>query len=405
LSRELARRGHDVLHLHFQSYPTGKGALERKSHDPQGFRVEGLAVSRTFKRYSLWRRPLHDRNYARAVVQALRDFGPDVVLSANTPLISQWIILSECARSNARFVFWQQDILSVGIKNIVKRRFPLIGDRMGDGFIALERLLLRRSDAIVTISEDFLPLLSEWALPPEKIHVIENWAPLGELPKLPRDNAWAREHGLSDMQVVLYSGTLGLKHNPQLLLELSTNLRLRDDVRVVVVSEGVGAEWLRDQARTVKAENLVLLGVQPYDRLPEVLATGDILVAVLEPDAGVFSVPSKVLSYLCAGRPLLASVPTANLAARIIGRSRSGIVVEPHDIEGFVAAAARLLDRPPLRAGFGLRARQYAEATFDIRRIGDRFERLFEELISLYNPSMAAYEPSERATWRAPRQS
>jgi colanic acid biosynthesis glycosyl transferase WcaI len=383
LSRELARRGHDVLHLHFQSYPTGKGALERKSHDPQAFRVEGLGVSRTFNRYSLWRRPLHDRNYARAVVQALRDFGPDVVLSANTPLVSQWIILSECARSNVRFVFWQQDILSVGIKSIMKRRFPLVGNRMGDGFIALERLLLRRSDAIVPISQDFLPLLSEWALPPEKIHVIENWAPLGELPTLPRDNAWAREHGLNDMRVVLYSGTLGLKHNPRLLLELATKLRRWDDVRVVVVSEGVGAEWLREHARTVNAENLVLLGVQPYDRLPEVLATGDVLVAVLEPDAGVFSVPSKVLSYLCAGRPLLASVPTANLAARIIGRSRSGIVVEPHDIDGFVAAAARLLDSPSLRAGFGLRARRYAEATFDIRRIGDRFETLFKQLTSL----------------------
>jgi len=107
-----------------------------------------------------------------------------------------------------------------------------------------------------------------------------------------------------------------------------------------------------------------------------------LVAGFLEPDAGVFSVPSKVLSYLCAGRPLLASVPTTNLAARIIRRNRSGIVVEPHDVEGFVSAAARLLERPSLRAGLGRRARQYAETTFDIRRIGDRFEGLFEELIS-----------------------
>jgi colanic acid biosynthesis glycosyl transferase WcaI len=383
LSRELARRGHDVIHLHFASFPTGKGALERTSNDPEGFHVEGLDLGRKFNKYSLWRRPFHDRKYAGTVVRALRTFDPDVVLSANTPLISQWIILSECARRKTRFVFWQQDILSVGTKNVLKGRFPLLGNRIGDGFIALERMLLRKSDAIVTISEDFLPVLYGWALPPEKIHVIENWAPLDELPLLPRDNPWARDHGLADKRTVLYCGTLGLKHNPRLLLELATRLRLEEDVRVVVVSEGLGSEWLREQARTVKAENLVLLGVQPYDRFPEVLATGDVLVAVLEPDAGVFSVPSKVLSYLCAGRPLLASVPSANLAARIIRLNRSGIVVEPHDVEGFVTAAARLLERPSLRAGLGRRARQYADTTFDISRIGDRFEGLFEKLIPL----------------------
>jgi colanic acid biosynthesis glycosyl transferase WcaI len=383
LSRELARRGHDVIHLHFASFPTGKGALERRPDDPEGFHVEGLDLGGEFKKYSLLRRPLHDRKYAGTVVRALRAFRPEIVISANTPLISQWIIQSECARSNARFVFWQQDVLSVGIKGIMKQRFPLLGNWVGDGFIALERLLLRKSDAIVTISDDFLPVLCEWGLPAEKIHVIENWAPLDELPSLPRDNGWARAHGLVDKRIVLYCGTLGLKHNPRLLLELAMRLGLQEDVRVVVVSEGLGSEWLREQAQTVKAENLVLLGVQPYDRFPEVLASGDVLVAVLEPDAGVFSVPSKVLSYLCAGRPLLASVPTANLAARIIQRNRSGIVVEPHDVESFVAAGVRLLERPSLRAALGRRARQYAETTFDISRIGDRFEGVFEELISL----------------------
>lgn len=371
------------MHLYFASFPTGKGALERKSDDPEGFHVEGLDLDGEFHKYSLLRRPLHDRKYAGIVVRALRAFRPEIVLSANTPLISQWMIQSECAQSNARFVFWQQDVLSVGIKSIMKQRFPLLGNRIGDGFIALERLLLRRSDAIVTISDDFLPVLYEWGLPAENIHVIENWAPLDELPSLPRDNGWARAHGLRDKRIVLYCGTLGLKHNPRLLLELATRLRRKEDVRVVVVSQGPGSDWLREKAQTVKAENLVLLGVQPYDRLPEVLATGDILVAVLEPDAGVFSVPSKVLSYLCAGRPLLASVPTANLAARIIQRTRSGIVVEPRDLEGFVAAAVRLMERPSLRAGLGRRARQYAETTFDISRIGDRFGEVFEGLISL----------------------
>jgi colanic acid biosynthesis glycosyl transferase WcaI len=187
---------------------------------------------------------------------------------------------------------------------------------------------------------------------------------------------------LSDKRVVLYCGTLGLKHNPRPLLELAVRLRAEEDLRVVVVSEGLGSHWLRERATRAKLTNLTLVGRQPYQRLPEVLATGDILVALLEPEAGVFSVPSKVLSYLCAGRPVLASVPAANLAARTIGRSRSGVVVDPSDGEAFVSAAVRLLERPTLRAALGRRARQYAEETLDIHRIGERFEAILQRVAS-----------------------
>ena len=55
--------------------------------------------------------------------------------------------------------------------------------------------------------------------------------------------------------------------------------------------------------------SLRCLGFQPFEVLPDVLGSADVLVAILEPDAGVFSVPSKVLSYFCAGRPVLLAVP------------------------------------------------------------------------------------------------
>ena len=112
------------------------------------------------------------------------------------------------------------------------------------------------------------------------------------------------------------------------------------------------------------------------------MASGDILLALLEADAGVFSVPSKVLSYLCAGRPVLAAIPGDNLAADVIRRSGGGVLVEPGDGAGLRAEARRLLEDPALRAQLGLRARQYAEDNFDIAAIGDRFEEILDPLSS-----------------------
>jgi glycosyltransferase involved in cell wall biosynthesis len=107
-----------------------------------------------------------------------------------------------------------------------------------------------------------------------------------------------------------------------------------------------------------------------------VLGSADVLVAILEADAGVFSVPSKVLSYLCAGRSVLLAVPKENLAARIVLQCGAGPVVEPTDIRGFCAEAQHLIDSPTIREQNGCAARHYAETHFDIRRIADRFEEI-----------------------------
>jgi colanic acid biosynthesis glycosyl transferase WcaI len=381
LSRELARRRHTVLHLYCSSVRTGKGALRKRADDPATFHVEGIDLGTEFRRYSPWRRVLQERAYAGRLVRRLRLFHPNVVISANSPLLSQRSLVKECSKSGVKFVFWQQDVLSVAIELAMKKRLPILGALAGRSFRAVERSLLLRSDAVVTISDDFRAVLERWGVAAEKTRVIENWAPLDEIPSHPRDNRWARKHGLAERKVFLYSGTLGLKHNPDLLLQLARHFCGDTDVRVVVVSEGLGAEWLEKRRREQGLENLVLLAFQPYEDLPDVLASGDVLVVVLESEAGVFSVPSKLLSYLCAGRPLLAAVPETNLAARIIQESGGGIVVEPGDARAFVAAADELLRRPELRSALGERARAYAVESFDIRRIADRFESLFDELV------------------------
>ncbi len=227
----------------------------------------------------------------------------------------------------------------------------------------------------MVISEDFLPLLRRWGVDEGRITAIENWAPLDELPVLPHENEWAREQGLADRFVYLYSGTLGFKHDPSLLLELARWADASESV-VAVVSEGPGADWLAREGAREPA--LRLFPYQPYERLPEVLASADVLVALLEPDAGAFSVPSKVLTYLCAARPLLVAVAGDNLAARVVERSGSGLVVPPKEPGALIAAAGTLHADERLRSELGRRARSYAEATFDLEQIADRFERVLE---------------------------
>jgi len=279
-------------------------------------------------------------------------------------------------------IFWQQDVRSDAIGSAAQRRFG----RYGGGAIAwiadrLERYAARSSAQVIAISQSFTDVLHRWGVSPETVTVVKKWAALEEMPLCPRDNSWARSHDLVDRDVVLYSGTLGIKHNPGIFVEIAEALGRREPrARIVVISEGRGRGFLEAERQRLRLDNLVLMDFQPYETLPEVLASADVLVAVLEPDAGRYSVPSKVLSYLCAARPILGMMPAENEATATLGSSGAGISVDPDDYEQMIAALSTLLAEPEKRAQMGEAGRRYAEATFDISEIGARFDSVLRQV-------------------------
>jgi len=382
LSRELARRGHDVLHLHFGGAQTPKGALVRRAGDPDTFVVEPIDLGRPFAKRRLVRRLFQERQLARILAERIIAFDPDVVISANAPLDVQAGAFRAARSQGAAFIYWLQDVYSEAVARHLRRRLSGVGHLAALRFIALERRLLRKADCVVVITDDFRPFLERWGVEPERVITVENWAPLDDIAPRPKDNPWSREHRLHDRHVILYSGTLGLKHNPALLLEVAKLLQVEQPGgRLVVVSEGLGADWLRERGSDLPT--LVQLPFQPFDRLADVIGTADIVIAILEPDAGVFSVPSKVLTYLAAGRPVIGAIPAENLAARLIAGNGAGLVVSPLDPSALAVACIDLLAREDDRREMGRRARAYAESAFDLGPIADRFEALLHAAVTV----------------------
>jgi glycosyltransferase involved in cell wall biosynthesis len=390
LSRELAARGHEVVHAFAGALQTPRGDLSRHAGDPATLAFREIAMDPDYPRhkYSFWRRRGMEVRYGRAAADFVRQWRPQAVLSGNTPTETQEPLLRATLDSGGRFYYWVQDFYSLAVDRLLRARLPVLGAAIGAWYRRLDRSQFRRSAGIVAITEDFAPILTaEFGVDPTVVRVIPNWAVLDDLPIRPRDNPWSRGQGLERAFTFLYSGTIGMKHNPALLLELARRFREDPAVQVVVVSEGIGADWLRRESAAAQLTNLRVLPYQPFADLPDVLASGDVLLGILEEEAGVFSVPSKTLSYLCAGRPLLLSVPPANLAARITAGHQAGVVVAPRDLEGWLAAAERLRQDSGSREQLGRNARAYAEQHFAIGRIADGFEQLMSRLAANGSPS------------------
>ncbi len=376
LSRTLAARGHRVTHAFCAAVQAPRGKLDNGTDDPGGFDVLALMEGEKIGKYSYLNRWIKERQYGDLLADTIRSIGPDVVLSGNTPTYPQADALKAAHTAGAGFVFWVQDFYGLAVYRLLKKKYPIAGHAAGLLYMRKERKLMEDSDAVVLISDGFRSHMDGWDLEDSRVHVLPNWAPLEDMPQRAKENPWTGEKGLDDRFRFLYCGTLGLKHNPELLLRLARRLRGDTSTAVTVVSEGSGADWLGDRALQEGLDNLSVLGFQPFECLPEVLAAGDVLVAILEPDAGQFSVPSKVLSYLCAGRPLLLSVPGDNPAARIVRENEAGICAEPDDADAFLQGAAELRENGELRSRLGRNGRRYAEKHFDINAVADAFENV-----------------------------
>lgn len=376
LSRELARRGHHVEHQFCASYTTGRGATERRDGDPDSFSVRAIELSSEFARYSPISRLRQELQYARKSSRAILATRPDVAVLSNIPLLSMFLLTMSLRLRRVPYVFWHQDIYSEAIRVIARDRFGQLGRLIGWVAGRVERRVARGAAAVVPISDNFIDQLEAWGVQQNNVHVVPNWAAIDEMPARPRANAWARAHGLVDVPVVMYAGTLGLKHDPSVISKLARSVPA--GCHVVVVSEGKGREWLESEAGDTAG--LTLLDYQPYEQLPDMLASADVLLVVLESNASRYSVPSKVLNYLCAGRPVLALLPPDNAVAHMVEAAEAGIVVAPGDTGAASEALNSLLASPVARAGMGTAARRYAERTFDVTRVGERFESLLSDI-------------------------
>ncbi len=374
LSRELARRGHQVTHSYCPAWVSGKGNFEGEAGD--SLVIEPVGPATPIEKDQFVKRVLLELGLGWQLLRQARRRRADVSMLSNAQIPTLIVFAVGMLLLRKPWVLWHQDVYAVAVKSFA-------GDKLGRGFrlvawlfTVAERWVSRRAAAVVVIADSFVAVHEDWGTA-EKTTVIPNWAPLDEIRPVDRANAWSAEQGLDGVQTLLYSGTLGLKHNPALLVSLAAAVRAAGTpVHLVVVNQGAAETVLRAEAARLDVP-LTLLPFQPYERLSEVLGSGDVLVVLLEQDAGAFSVPSKTLSYLCAGRPVVGFMPAENLASTLVS-DVDGCVLPPN--EGSLPSAAAwvvsvLADREE-QVRLGKQARALAEREFALEGCADKFEAI-----------------------------
>lgn len=244
----------------------------------------------------------------------------------------------------------------------------------------LERFLYRRADAVTVLSEDLRDNVAAKIArhDPSRVRVIPNFVDTERIAPADRMTTYREQYGLGDRTVVMYAGNVGMSQSLDLVVEAARRFGDRDDVCFVINGGGSSLEELRAAAGGL--DNLRFVEMQPRERLPEVLASGDLHVIPLRTGLARSSVPSKLYSILAAGRPVVASVDPGTEVARTVGAASAGLAVDPDDADAFCAALGELLDDEARRKEMGLAGRSYVEGWASPAAVAESYEGLFEEL-------------------------
>jgi glycosyltransferase involved in cell wall biosynthesis len=357
LAHELRQRGHYI------EFITNRWPGLAETGTVEGFFVRRLEPGRWRKHreFRLW------FNLARYIWQRRRDF--DIVHSHGAYYTHAFIgPLSRIAglKSLAKASLANDDLLDLNL--------PLIG--------YLHRMMLRRIDAYVGISDDLVQEFRAGGLSPDKIHHIPNGVDTDLFQPCPRDQRMALREKLglpADQPITLYVGVLDQRKNIEWLAE----------------------QWVKHHAF---GSNGLLLAVGPQSREDTDGSLRGRLAALSESHPGLFALrdfstdilsyyqsadalilpslkeglPNVVLEAMACGLPCVAA--RASGSRELIREGETGYTYAHSDVTEMGEALRRSLSAQG--AGLGEKAREVALTQYSIQAIADRYEALYEQLPS-----------------------
>ncbi len=378
----LTELAEDLVHLHgwdvtvVTGYPLRSDAQVPASEWRHGVQIIRAAGSTLDPRSFAGRATNYVTYFASAVLKGQRVRRPDVVVALTDPPIIGLAALAAAARARAPFVFLCEDIFPEVA--VVVEDFQ--SGAVNDALASVNRFLVRKADRIIALGETMKRRLVEGkGADPSKVMVIHNWADCSAVTPGPRDNAFARQHGLVDRFVVLHAGNIGLSQNLEIMLHAAEQLRDREDIVFVLVGDGAKKKDLQELASLRDLRNVLFLPYQPREAMNESYATADVSLISLRRGLSGVVVPSKTYSVLASGRPCIAAVDPDCEAAQIVRQAGCGFVVGPGDASALRARVVDLAANPDRANEMGGRARD-AAMQFDRPRQVGAYEAVLREV-------------------------
>lgn len=236
---------------------------------------------------------------------------------------------------------------------------------------AFEFAAYRHAAGATVLCRAFADALVEHGYPGDRIRLIRSPIDIEQIRPATRDDRFRAAYGLpADAFLVLHAGSMGKKQGLMNVVDAAA-LTVGTPVRWVFVGDGEDKAALVESVRRRGLEEIVrFVPFQRGGEMAAMFAAADVLLLNQLRAVKDTVIPSKLLTYMAAGRPVLAAVNPGSQAAEILNEADGGLLIAPEDPSALAAAAEWFRAQPPdhLRI-LATRNRAYAEAHFDQQKI------------------------------------
>lgn len=398
LGRGLVKHGHNVTVVtSFPSYHA-QGDLSRYQRRlwlnetlGEGINVARVAVPQLFRDTPVGRGLWQFSCAASFALRGLSISRPDVLLLYLPPLplgLTAWGLR----------LFWRvpfvlnvqdlfpQSAIDLGVLN---NRFLIWF------FERLERFLYRRANHITVHSSGNREHVVSRGAEPRRITVMHNWVDTDFIQLGERHNSVSRKYGLDDKFVVSFAGVIGYSQDLDIILEAANLLRDHPEIHFLIVGDGTEKARLEGKAQRMELPNVQFLPMQPRHRYLAVLHASDVSLATLRTEVTTPVVPSKILSIMAAGRPVVASMRLEGDAPRLIEEAQCGYALPPGNPQALAETVWTLYRDAALRERLGQNGRRYAEQHLSVQASAERYVHLFKHLVT----EQAGTTKRSRTSW------
>jgi glycosyltransferase involved in cell wall biosynthesis len=181
---------------------------------------------------------------------------------------------------------------------------------------------------------------------------------------------------------VVFAGNIGTAQAVETLVDAAVHLKDMPDIKVVLVGSGSMSEWAARKKAELDLGNLILPGRFPGSAMPELYRHAACLVVSLKnEEIFAYTVPSKIQSYLAAGKPIIAALNGEG--SRVVAEAGAGLTCAAEDSHALAHCVKSLYAMPESeRIQLGLAGKRYFLEHFEMERQAENLVRILGQRIA-----------------------